>query len=121
MPKQTEEGTAFTRTHHVVRKTTLYDMDVDPTRKYAVIGCQDRSIRLVFLFICSIIVIKSSRSSSSHIIIINIILSFCVSATVEPVLQENTGYYLLMHWYQCEHVFLYLYIRQCVLISVFSQ
>uniref|UniRef100_A0A8C1I9N7 Mitogen-activated protein kinase binding protein 1 n=1 Tax=Cyprinus carpio TaxID=7962 RepID=A0A8C1I9N7_CYPCA len=83
--KQTEEGTAFTRTHHVVRKTTLYDMDVDPTRKYAVIGCQDRSIRLVFLFICSIIVIKSSRSSSSHIIIINIILSFCVSATVEPI------------------------------------
>uniref|UniRef100_A0A8C1HWX2 Mitogen-activated protein kinase binding protein 1 n=1 Tax=Cyprinus carpio carpio TaxID=630221 RepID=A0A8C1HWX2_CYPCA len=44
--QKTEEGTAFTRTHHVVRKTTLYDMDVDPTRKYAVIGCQDRSIRI---------------------------------------------------------------------------
>uniref|UniRef100_A0A8C1GHX6 Mitogen-activated protein kinase binding protein 1 n=1 Tax=Cyprinus carpio TaxID=7962 RepID=A0A8C1GHX6_CYPCA len=70
--QKTEEGTAFTRTHHVVRKTTLYDMDVDPTRKYAVIGCQDRSIRLVFLFICSIIVIKSSRSSSSTYIYIYI-------------------------------------------------
>uniref|UniRef100_A0A673IZR9 Mitogen-activated protein kinase-binding protein 1-like n=1 Tax=Sinocyclocheilus rhinocerous TaxID=307959 RepID=A0A673IZR9_9TELE len=41
-----EEGTAFTRAHHIVRKTTLYDMDVDPTQKYAVIGCQDRSIRI---------------------------------------------------------------------------
>uniref|UniRef100_A0A673M574 Mitogen-activated protein kinase binding protein 1 n=1 Tax=Sinocyclocheilus rhinocerous TaxID=307959 RepID=A0A673M574_9TELE len=41
-----KEGTAFTRTHHIVRKTTLYDMDIDPTRKYAVIGCQDRSIRI---------------------------------------------------------------------------
>uniref|UniRef100_UPI00398E330F mitogen-activated protein kinase-binding protein 1 n=1 Tax=Pristiophorus japonicus TaxID=55135 RepID=UPI00398E330F len=40
------EGTQFTRTHHVVRKTTLYDMDVDSTRKYAAIGCQDRSIRI---------------------------------------------------------------------------
>ncbi|XP_051775691.1 mitogen-activated protein kinase-binding protein 1 isoform X3 [Erpetoichthys calabaricus] len=40
------EGTEFTRTHHIVRKTTLYDMDVDPTCKYAAIGCQDRSIRI---------------------------------------------------------------------------
>uniref|UniRef100_A0A8C2DXE5 Mitogen-activated protein kinase binding protein 1 n=1 Tax=Cyprinus carpio TaxID=7962 RepID=A0A8C2DXE5_CYPCA len=61
-----KEGTAFTRTHHVVRKTTLYDMDVDPTRKYAVIGCQDRSIRLVFLFICSIIVIKIYKGSQGE-------------------------------------------------------
>ncbi|XP_050989162.1 mitogen-activated protein kinase-binding protein 1 isoform X4 [Labeo rohita] len=44
--QKTEEGTGFTRTHHIVRKTTLYDMDIDPTRKYAVIGCQDRSIRI---------------------------------------------------------------------------
>ncbi|ROJ78807.1 Mitogen-activated protein kinase-binding protein 1 [Anabarilius grahami] len=44
--QKTEEGTAFTRTHHIVRKTTLYDMDIDPTRKYTVIGCQDRSIRI---------------------------------------------------------------------------
>uniref|UniRef100_A0A8C2DWE0 Mitogen-activated protein kinase binding protein 1 n=1 Tax=Cyprinus carpio TaxID=7962 RepID=A0A8C2DWE0_CYPCA len=64
--QKTEEGTAFTRTHHVVRKTTLYDMDVDPTRKYAVIGCQDRSIRLVFLFICSIIVIKIYKGSQGE-------------------------------------------------------
>ncbi|KAG7238068.1 hypothetical protein INR49_031422 [Caranx melampygus] len=39
-------GLEFTRTHHVVRKTTLYDMDVEPTRKYAAVGCQDRSIRI---------------------------------------------------------------------------
>ncbi|XP_037342592.2 mitogen-activated protein kinase-binding protein 1 isoform X2 [Pungitius pungitius] len=44
--QQTEEGLEFTRTHHVVRKTTLYDMDVEPTRKYAAVGCQDRSIRI---------------------------------------------------------------------------
>ncbi len=42
---QTEAGLEFKRTHHVVRKTTLYDMDVEPTRKYAAVGCQDRSIR----------------------------------------------------------------------------
>uniref|UniRef100_A0A8P4GRN1 Mitogen-activated protein kinase binding protein 1 n=1 Tax=Dicentrarchus labrax TaxID=13489 RepID=A0A8P4GRN1_DICLA len=41
-----QEGLVFTRTHHVVRKTTLYDMDVEPTRKYAAVGCQDRSIRI---------------------------------------------------------------------------
>ncbi|OCT64855.1 mitogen-activated protein kinase-binding protein 1-like [Xenopus laevis] len=36
----------FTRTHHIVQKTTLYDMDVDPSLKYAAIGCQDRNIRI---------------------------------------------------------------------------
>ncbi|XP_023807104.1 mitogen-activated protein kinase-binding protein 1 isoform X1 [Oryzias latipes] len=44
--QQTEEGLEFIRTHHVVRKTTLYDMDVEPTRKYAAVGCQDRNIRI---------------------------------------------------------------------------
>uniref|UniRef100_A0A8B9L1T4 Mitogen-activated protein kinase binding protein 1 n=1 Tax=Astyanax mexicanus TaxID=7994 RepID=A0A8B9L1T4_ASTMX len=44
--QKTDEGTTFTRTHHIVRKTTLYDMDIDPTRNYAAIGCQDRSIRI---------------------------------------------------------------------------
>ncbi|XP_007232890.3 mitogen-activated protein kinase-binding protein 1 isoform X2 [Astyanax mexicanus] len=39
-------GVKFKRTHHVVRKSTLYDMDVDPTCKYAAVACQDRSIRL---------------------------------------------------------------------------
>uniref|UniRef100_A0A8C8F844 Mitogen-activated protein kinase binding protein 1 n=1 Tax=Oncorhynchus tshawytscha TaxID=74940 RepID=A0A8C8F844_ONCTS len=43
---KSDEGTVFTRTHHIVRKTTLYDMDIDPTRKYAAIGCQDRSVRI---------------------------------------------------------------------------
>ncbi|XP_078287303.1 mitogen-activated protein kinase-binding protein 1-like [Rhinoraja longicauda] len=36
----------FSRTHHVVGKTTLYDMDVDITQKYAAICCQDRNIRI---------------------------------------------------------------------------
>ncbi|XP_023148183.2 mitogen-activated protein kinase-binding protein 1 isoform X2 [Amphiprion ocellaris] len=44
--QQMGEGLEFTRTHHVVRKTTLYDMDIEPTRKYAAVGCQDRSIRI---------------------------------------------------------------------------
>ncbi|XP_058472258.1 mitogen-activated protein kinase-binding protein 1 isoform X3 [Solea solea] len=44
--QQVEAGLEFTRTHHVVRKTTLYDMDVEPTRKYAAVGGQDRSIRI---------------------------------------------------------------------------
>ncbi|KAM9294407.1 mitogen-activated protein kinase-binding protein 1 [Gastrophryne carolinensis] len=45
--EQTAEGAIhFTRTHHIVRKTTLYDMDVDPSLKYAAIGCQDRNIRI---------------------------------------------------------------------------
>ncbi|KAM9466086.1 mitogen-activated protein kinase-binding protein 1 isoform 2-T2 [Clarias gariepinus] len=43
---KTDEGIMFTRTHHIVRKTTLYDMDIDPLRKYAAVGCQDRSIRI---------------------------------------------------------------------------
>ncbi|KAJ8353572.1 hypothetical protein SKAU_G00211390 [Synaphobranchus kaupii] len=44
--QKTNGGTEFTRTHHIVRKTTLYDMDVDPTHKYAAISCQDRCIRI---------------------------------------------------------------------------
>nr|XP_028579449.1 mitogen-activated protein kinase-binding protein 1 isoform X4 [Podarcis muralis] len=44
--QKTADGVLFTRTHHVVRKTTLYDMDVDPNWKYAAIGCQDRNIRI---------------------------------------------------------------------------
>jgi len=44
-PLQSGDGVQFTRTHHVVRKTTLYDMDVEPSWKYTAIGCQDRNIR----------------------------------------------------------------------------
>ncbi|XP_012933898.1 mitogen-activated protein kinase-binding protein 1 isoform X2 [Heterocephalus glaber] len=40
------DGVQFTRTHHVVRKTTLYDMDVEPSWKYTAIGCQDRNVRI---------------------------------------------------------------------------
>ncbi|XP_056261506.1 mitogen-activated protein kinase-binding protein 1-like isoform X2 [Seriola aureovittata] len=43
---KTDRGTEFRRSHHMVRKTTLYDMGVDPTCKYAAVGCQDRCIRI---------------------------------------------------------------------------
>ncbi|XP_027895562.1 mitogen-activated protein kinase-binding protein 1-like isoform X2 [Xiphophorus couchianus] len=43
---KTEKGTEFRRSHHTVRKTTLYDMSVDATCKYAAVGCQDRCIRI---------------------------------------------------------------------------
>ena len=42
---QTPEGLNFSRTHHVVEKTTLYDMDLDATRAHTTIACQDRNIR----------------------------------------------------------------------------
>ncbi|XP_061785028.1 mitogen-activated protein kinase-binding protein 1-like isoform X2 [Nerophis lumbriciformis] len=41
-----DKGAEFRRSHHTVRKTTLYDMGVDPTCKYAAVGCQDRCIRI---------------------------------------------------------------------------
>ncbi|KAM9777987.1 mitogen-activated protein kinase-binding protein 1 [Neosynchiropus ocellatus] len=44
--QQSGDSLQFTRTHHVVRKTTLYDMDVEATRTYAAVGCQDRRIRI---------------------------------------------------------------------------
>ncbi|XP_073349163.1 mitogen-activated protein kinase-binding protein 1-like [Pagrus major] len=43
---KSERGTEFRRSHHMVSKTTLYDMGVDPTCKYAAVGCQDRCIRI---------------------------------------------------------------------------
>ncbi|XP_053344431.1 mitogen-activated protein kinase-binding protein 1-like [Clarias gariepinus] len=36
----------FKRTHHVVRKRTCHDLVVDPACKYAVVGCQDRNVRV---------------------------------------------------------------------------
>uniref|UniRef100_A0A3P8UIG2 Mitogen-activated protein kinase-binding protein 1-like n=1 Tax=Cynoglossus semilaevis TaxID=244447 RepID=A0A3P8UIG2_CYNSE len=43
---KTVRGTMFRRSHHMARKTTLYDMSIDPTCKYAAVGCQDRFIRI---------------------------------------------------------------------------
>lgn len=43
---QTVEGLSFSRSHHVVEKTTLYDMDLDPSRTHVSIACQDRNVRL---------------------------------------------------------------------------
>ncbi|XP_028253713.1 mitogen-activated protein kinase-binding protein 1-like [Parambassis ranga] len=43
---KTDRGTEFRRSHHTVRKTTLYDMGVDATCRYAAVGCQDRCIRI---------------------------------------------------------------------------
>lgn len=42
---QTVEGLSFSRSHHVVEKTTLYDMDLDASRTHAAIACQDRNVR----------------------------------------------------------------------------
>ncbi|XP_030236848.1 WD repeat-containing protein 62 isoform X3 [Gadus morhua] len=44
--QQTAEGVVFSRSHHVVEKTTLYDMDLDPSRRHAAVACQDRNIRV---------------------------------------------------------------------------
>ncbi|KAM4589498.1 WD repeat-containing protein 62 isoform 2-T3 [Fundulus diaphanus] len=44
--EQTAEGLTFSRRHHVVEKTTLYDMDLDPTGTRVAIACQDRNIRV---------------------------------------------------------------------------
>nr|XP_046229931.1 mitogen-activated protein kinase-binding protein 1-like isoform X3 [Scatophagus argus] len=43
---KTDRGSEFRRSHHLVSKSTLYDMSVDPTCKYAAVGCQDRCIRI---------------------------------------------------------------------------
>ncbi|XP_013885738.1 mitogen-activated protein kinase-binding protein 1 [Austrofundulus limnaeus] len=43
---KTDRGTEFRRSHHMVMKTTLYDMAVDATCRYAAVGCQDRCIRV---------------------------------------------------------------------------
>lgn len=42
---QTPGGLLFSRSHHVVEKATLYDMDLDPSRKHVAVACQDRNIR----------------------------------------------------------------------------
>ncbi|XP_075116051.1 WD repeat-containing protein 62 [Leptodactylus fuscus] len=40
------DGISFVRLHHVVEKTTLYDLDVDVTQKTAAVACQDKHVRL---------------------------------------------------------------------------
>ncbi|XP_023141227.1 WD repeat-containing protein 62 isoform X2 [Amphiprion ocellaris] len=44
--EQTSEGLRFSRSHHVVEKTTPNDMDLDWTRSHVAVGCQDRNIRV---------------------------------------------------------------------------
>ncbi|XP_069063712.1 WD repeat-containing protein 62, partial [Pleurodeles waltl] len=44
--EQIPEGNNFSRTHHLVEKTTLYDMDTDVTQKYVAVACQDRNVRI---------------------------------------------------------------------------
>ncbi|XP_024910783.1 WD repeat-containing protein 62 isoform X2 [Cynoglossus semilaevis] len=44
--EQTAEGLSFSRRHHVVEKTTLYDMDLDSSRTHVAVACQDRSVRV---------------------------------------------------------------------------
>ncbi|XP_016133655.1 mitogen-activated protein kinase-binding protein 1-like [Sinocyclocheilus grahami] len=80
--QKTEEGTAFTRAHHIVRKTTLYDMDVDPTQKYAVIGCQDRSIRFLSLSYTT----PSSNPGAVHLpnSIVQPVTAVCLNTSETP-------------------------------------
>ncbi|GAA6231867.1 WD repeat-containing protein 62-like [Lates japonicus] len=44
--EQTTDGLSFSRSHHVVEKTTLYDMDLDSSRTHVAIACQDRNVRV---------------------------------------------------------------------------
>ncbi|XP_030599747.1 WD repeat-containing protein 62 isoform X2 [Archocentrus centrarchus] len=44
--EQTSEGLQFSRSRHVVEKTTLYDMDLDSSRTHVAIACQDRNVRV---------------------------------------------------------------------------
>lgn len=42
---QVDGGLRFSRRHHVVEKTTLYDMDLDSSRTQVSVACQDRNVR----------------------------------------------------------------------------
>uniref|UniRef100_A0A3P9N2T7 WD repeat domain 62 n=1 Tax=Poecilia reticulata TaxID=8081 RepID=A0A3P9N2T7_POERE len=44
--EQTPDGSLFSRRHHVVEKTMLYDMDLDPTGTRVSVACQDRNVRV---------------------------------------------------------------------------
>ncbi|XP_055082252.1 WD repeat-containing protein 62-like isoform X2 [Periophthalmus magnuspinnatus] len=44
--EQTGAGLTFSRCHHVVEKSSLYDMDLDSTGTNAAFACQDRNIRV---------------------------------------------------------------------------
>ncbi|XP_074536120.1 WD repeat-containing protein 62 isoform X2 [Halichoeres trimaculatus] len=44
--EQTADGVSFSKSHHVVEKTTLYDMDLDSSRTHVAIACQDRNVRV---------------------------------------------------------------------------
>ncbi|XP_072547959.1 WD repeat-containing protein 62 isoform X2 [Salminus brasiliensis] len=44
--EKSSESLAFSRSHHVVEKSTLYDMDLDATSTHTAIACQDRNIRV---------------------------------------------------------------------------
>ncbi|XP_058490411.1 WD repeat-containing protein 62 isoform X3 [Solea solea] len=44
--QQVVEGLSFCRSHHVVEKTALYDMDLDSSMKHVAIACQDRNVRV---------------------------------------------------------------------------
>ncbi|KAE8585529.1 hypothetical protein XENTR_v10021339 [Xenopus tropicalis] len=40
------DGIHFSRLHHTVEKTAMYDMDVDVSQKTVAVACQDKNIRL---------------------------------------------------------------------------
>ncbi|KAG8448708.1 hypothetical protein GDO86_015686, partial [Hymenochirus boettgeri] len=39
------DGITFSRLHHIVEKTTLYDLDVDVNQRTVAVACQDKNIR----------------------------------------------------------------------------
>lgn len=55
------------------------------------------------------------------IVVVVVVSCPFVHLLVKPVFQEIQAIILLMCLYHCAHVFLYLYIHECVLIPVFLQ
>ncbi|XP_071961890.1 uncharacterized protein [Antedon mediterranea] len=41
-----EPSLHFSRSHHIVCKATFHDLAIDPTNKYVVTACQDRTVRI---------------------------------------------------------------------------
>ena len=47
-------GFEFSLGQHLVSKSTMYDMIIDPTQKFVATACQDRNIRSVCVMLCNI-------------------------------------------------------------------
>ncbi|XP_076306142.1 mitogen-activated protein kinase-binding protein 1-like isoform X3 [Tachypleus tridentatus] len=83
---------SFVREHHVVGKTTLYDMEVDHTQQNILTACQDRNIRVY-----SVNSVKNTRSFRG---------SQGEDGTLIKLILDNTGTYLAT---SCTNKSLYIY------------